>query len=168
MSGRAWSVGRTAEVAGFARAAARRRDEGLRLLVLVDGTCPRWVIEATKGALLPERSSAEVIVTDRNGREIDVTVGRNNTYTFTQPRGRVTIEVTFVREGSGTFFTDVPDTYWAYNEIRWAYDNGYVNGTSASTFSPGASISRQQVWMILALALIVIQLVHNHEFLYQR
>ena len=92
----------------------------------------------------------EVIVTDRNGREIDVTAGRNNTYTFTQPRGRVTIEVTFVREGSSTFFTDVPDTYWAYNEIRWAYDNGYVNGTSASTFSPGASISRQQVWMILA------------------
>ena len=92
----------------------------------------------------------EVIVTDRNGREIDVTAGRNNTYTFTQPRGRVTIEVTFVREGSGAFFTDVPDTYWAYNEIRWAYDNGYVNGTSASTFSPGASISRQQVWMILA------------------
>ena len=92
----------------------------------------------------------EVTVTDRNGREIDVTAGRNNTYTFTQPRGRVTIEVTFVREGSSTFFTDVPDTYWAYNEIRWAYDNGYVNGTSASTFSPGASISRQQVWMILA------------------
>ena len=92
----------------------------------------------------------EVTVTDRNGREIDVTAGRNNTYTFTQPRGRVTIEVTFVREGSGAFFTDVPDTYWAYNEIRWAYDNGYVNGTSASTFSPGASISRQQVWMILA------------------
>ena len=92
----------------------------------------------------------EVIVTDRNGREIDVTAGRNNTYTFTQPRGRVTIEVTFVREGSGAFFTDVPDTYWAYNEIRWAYDNGYVNGTSASTFSPSASISRQQVWMILA------------------
>ncbi len=64
MSGRSWSVGRTAEVAGFARAAARRRDEALRLLVLVDGTCPRWVIDATKGALLPERPNAEVVVSD--------------------------------------------------------------------------------------------------------
>lgn len=92
----------------------------------------------------------EVTVTDRNGREIDVTAGRNNTYTFTQPRGRVTISVTFVREGGGTFFSDVPESFWAYDEIAWAYDNGYVNGTSASSFSPNASISRQQVWMILA------------------
>ena len=92
----------------------------------------------------------EVTVTDRNGREIDVTAGRNNTYTFIQPRGRVTISVTFVREGSGTFFADVPETFWAYDEIKWAYDSGYVNGTSASAFSPNASISRQQVWMILA------------------
>ena len=92
----------------------------------------------------------EVTVTDRNGREIDVTAGRNNTYTFTQPRGRVTIEVTFVREGTSTFFTDVAETYWAYNEIAWAYENGYVNGVTATTFAPGASISRQQIWMILA------------------
>lgn len=92
----------------------------------------------------------EVTVTDRNGREVKVTAERDGTYTFTQPRGRVTISVTFVREGGGTFFSDVPESFWAYDEIAWAYDNGYVNGTSASAFSPNASISRQQVWMILA------------------
>ena len=92
----------------------------------------------------------EVTVTDRNGREVKVTAERNGTYTFTQPRGRVTISVTFVREGGSTFFSDVPESFWAYDEIAWAYDNGYVNGTSASSFSPNASISRQQVWMILA------------------
>ena len=92
----------------------------------------------------------EVTVTDRNGREVKVTAERNGTYTFTQPRGRVTISVTFVREGGSTFFSDVPESFWAYDEIAWAYDNGYVNGTSASAFSPNASISRQQVWMILA------------------
>ena len=92
----------------------------------------------------------EVLVTDRDGDEIRVTANRDGTYTFTQPRGRVTIEVTFVRETGETTFSDVPETYWAYDEIEWAYDNGYVNGTSASTFAPGASISRQQVWMILA------------------
>ena len=92
----------------------------------------------------------QVTVTDRDGDEIRVTANRDGTYTFTQPRGRVTIEVTFVRETGETTFSDVPETYWAYDEIEWAYDNGYVNGTSASTFAPGASISRQQVWMILA------------------
>ena len=92
----------------------------------------------------------DVTVTDRNGRDVRVTAGRNGTYTFEQPRGRVTISVTFVREGATAFFADVPETYWAYDEIAWAYENGYVNGTSATTFAPGASISRQQVWMILA------------------
>ena len=92
----------------------------------------------------------EVIVRDRNGNRVDVTAERNGTYTFEQPRGRVTIEVTFVPTGTATFFTDVPASFWAYDEIKWAYDNGYVNGTSATTFSPNASISRQQVWMILA------------------
>ena len=92
----------------------------------------------------------EVLVTDRDGDEIRVTANRDGTYTFTQPRGRVTIEVTFVRAGESVFFDDVPASFWAYDEIAWAYDNGYVNGTSATTFSPNSSITRQQVWMILA------------------
>ena len=92
----------------------------------------------------------EVIVRDRNGNRVDVTAERNGTYTFEQPRGRVTIEVTFVPTRTATFFNDVPESFWAYNEIAWAYENGYVNGTTTTTFSPNASISRQQVWMILA------------------
>ena len=32
----------------------------------------------------------EVTVTDRSGRDVRVTAGRNNTYTFEQPKGRVT------------------------------------------------------------------------------
>lgn len=92
----------------------------------------------------------EVIVTDRSGRDVRVTAERDGTYTFEQPKGRVTIAVTFVREGTSTFFADVAETYWAYDEIAWAYENGYVNGVTATTFAPGASISRQQIWMILA------------------
>ena len=100
----------------------------------------------------PDRSYEvdEVIVRDRNGNRVDVTAERNGTYTFEQPRGRVTIEVTFVPTGTATFFTDVPESFWAYSEIEWAYENGYVNGTTTTTFGPNSSISRQQVWMILA------------------
>ncbi|MBS6356272.1 S-layer homology domain-containing protein, partial [Oscillibacter sp.] len=115
---------------------------------------PRTPEEGDKVTITPDPDSGyevdEVIVTDRNGREIDVTANRDGTYTFEQPRGRVTIEVTFTRTGESAFFTDVPETFWAYDEIAWAYDNGYVNGTTATTFSPNGSITRQQVWMILA------------------
>ena len=115
---------------------------------------PRTPEAGDKVTITPDPDSGyevdQVTVTDRDGDEIRVTANRDGTYTFTQPRGRVTIEVTFVRETGETTFSDVSETYWAYDEIQWAYDNGYVNGTSASTFAPGASISRQQVWMILA------------------
>lgn len=47
-------------------------------------------------------------------------------------------------------FTDVPEGYWAYGEIIWAYGNGYMSGTSVTTFNPGGTVTRQQVWMILA------------------
>ena len=47
-------------------------------------------------------------------------------------------------------FTDVPADYWAHSEIAWAYENGYVNGSTATTFNPGGTVTRQQVWMILA------------------
>ena len=92
----------------------------------------------------------ELTVTDSDGDEIDVEQESSTEYTFVMPRGRVTVEATFVRTGESTFFTDVPESFWAYDEIKWAYDNGYVNGTSDTTFSPNSSISRQQVWMILA------------------
>ena len=91
-----------------------------------------------------------VTVTDRDGDPVDVTAHRDGTYTFTQPRGRVTIEVTFRETAPAMPFADVPEDYWAYDAIAWAYENGYVSGTSAAAFSPGVSISRQQVWMILA------------------
>ena len=91
-----------------------------------------------------------VTVTDRNGREIDVTEHRNSTWTFEQPRGRVTIAVTFVPAGGTALFADVPEGYWAESAIRYVWENGLMNGTSAASFNPGGTVSRQQVWMILA------------------
>ena len=91
-----------------------------------------------------------VTVTDRNGREIDVTERRNSTWTFEQPRGRVTIAVTFVPVGGTALFADVPEGHWAEAAIRYVWENGLMNGTSAASFNPGGTVSRQQVWMILA------------------
>ena len=92
----------------------------------------------------------ELVVLDSDGDEIDVKRVNSTRYTFEMPRGAVTVEASFARETVETTFDDVGTDYWAYDEIEWAYDSGYMNGTSASTFAPGSSISRQQVWMILA------------------
>ena len=76
----------------------------------------------------------------------------DNKYSFTMPGGAAKIAVTFVKDGTQTVFpfTDVDSGYWARTEIEWAWENGYVNGTSATGFNPGGTITRQQVWMILA------------------
>ena len=92
----------------------------------------------------------EVTVTDRNGDEVEVIDNGDGTFTFEQPRGRVTISVAFRERSAPLPFTDVPEDYWAADAIAWAYTNGYMNGVSAGTFLPGGTISRQQVWMILA------------------
>lgn len=90
----------------------------------------------------------EVSVTDRS-REVDVTPGRNGTYTFEQPHGRVTIAVTFRKIASVLPFDDMPEDFWAAVEITWAYENSYIRGVTANGFTSSSPISRQQVWMIL-------------------
>ena len=76
----------------------------------------------------------------------------DNKYSFTMPGSAAKIAVTFVKDGTQTGFpfTDVSESFWARTEIQWAYENGYVNGTSATGFNPNGTITRQQVWMILA------------------
>ena len=44
----------------------------------------------------------------------------------------------------------MPDGYWAEDAIAWAYENGCMNGNTAVTFNPNGTVSRQQLWMILA------------------
>ena len=96
----------------------------------------------------------ELTVTARNGGEVDLTRKNSSQYTFKMPAGSVVIEVSFIKEEDAPTaemsFGDVPESYWAYSEIQWAYENGYMNGTSATTFNPTGTVTRQQVWMILA------------------
>ena len=98
---------------------------------------------------------SSLTVTDKDGDTVRVSSEGNDKYTFTMPSGAVTVKAVFVREGSPvvtpvTSFTDVAESFWAYNEIQWAAENGYMNGTSATSFNPTGTVTRQQVWMILA------------------
>ncbi len=93
----------------------------------------------------------ELVVTDKNGDTVKFKDKGNGKFSFTMPGSKVTVEAKFVKESASQLpFADVSADYWAYDEIAWAYENGYMNGTSATAFNPGGNVSRQQLWMILA------------------
>ena len=90
-------------------------------------------------------------VTDKDGDRVKVTEGKNGKFTFTMPDGKVTVEAFFTEIEEDVWpFTDVAEDFWARDAIAWAYENGYMNGSSATTFNPNGSVTRQQLWMILA------------------
>lgn len=98
MSGRSWSVGKTAEVAGFARASARRRDERLLLHVLVDSACPHWIGCAVRDALVPQRPGGEVLVygflgAPHDPRDVDAAI------MLVGERSSVEVPLTYARRG---------------------------------------------------------------------
>ena len=51
---------------------------------------------------------------------------------------------------SGSYpFTDCTNSSWYDTELTWAYQNGIINGTSATSFSPNNEITRQELAQIL-------------------
>ena len=114
---------------------------------------PRTPSEGETVTITPDPDAGyevdEVIVTDRNGDEVEVTANRNGTYTFKQPRGRVTIEVTFVRTDSGLPFIDVAENAWYYDAVEYVYENGMMNGTGSNVFSPNATTTRGMIVTML-------------------
>ncbi|WP_300135112.1 S-layer homology domain-containing protein [uncultured Oscillibacter sp.] len=93
----------------------------------------------------------ELTVTDKDGDTVKLQSKGGNKYTFTMPGSKVTVEATFTLEKEENLpFADVAEDYWAVEEITWAYENGYMNGVSAERFAPGNTVTRQQLWMVLA------------------
>ena len=90
----------------------------------------------------------ELIVTDSDGDKISIHDRGDGKYTFTMPRGRVTVEATFVEtveEPETLPFVDVPTGAYYYDAVAWAVENGVTSGTSATTFSPDNACTRAQM-----------------------
>ena len=93
----------------------------------------------------------EIIVTDKDGNTVEVTRNPDGSYSFTQPEGAVTIEVTFRPAGEAEMpCTDVAEGDWFYDAVSYVYANGLMDGTSGTTFEPDANMTRAMVWAILA------------------
>ena len=92
----------------------------------------------------------EVTVTDRFGDTVEVTENADGTYTFTMPNGQVKVEVTFVEATPEPLpFTDVAETDWFHDAVRYVYDNGLMDGVGDGQFAPNATTTRAQLVTIL-------------------
>ncbi len=54
-----------------------------------------------------------------------------------------------VNNNVSTKFTDVPSGRYYTGYVAWAVNNGFVNGTSSTTFSPDKAVTRQQFAVIV-------------------
>ena len=88
-----------------------------------------------------------VAVTDRFGEAVAVTENADGTYVFTMPNGQVTVTVTF--EQAPLPFHDVTEGDWFYDAVRYAYENGLMDGVGEGLFAPNSETTRAQLVTIL-------------------
>ncbi|MCL1873256.1 MAG: S-layer homology domain-containing protein, partial [Clostridiales bacterium] len=51
-------------------------------------------------------------------------------------------------EGNG-FFTDVPESVWYYEDVKYVFEAGLMDGTGDNKFSPGISVTRAMLVTVL-------------------
>ena len=85
-------------------------------------------------------------VTDKNGKEIELTNKGDGKYTFKMPASKVTVKATFMEDNTMlNFFVDVPVDAYYYDAVLWAAKAGITSGTSDTTFSPNNPCTRAQM-----------------------
>ena len=89
----------------------------------------------------------KLTVTDSKGNELELTDKGSGKYTFAMPGSSVKIQVSFkeIAEQVTNPFTDVYESDYYYDAVLWAVANGVTAGTSATTFSPNAPVTRAQM-----------------------
>lgn len=95
----------------------------------------------------------DVIVTDPEGNEIDVTVDKDGNYTFEMPEGGATVEVIFGCDGGDLCvshsFGDVTHDDWFHDTVDWAVDEGIFHGYDNGTFGPNDTLTREQAATVM-------------------
>ena len=97
-----------------------------------------------------------VVVTDKDGDKITVTKKTATKYTFTMPKSRVDVKVTFKVEQtepeqpSEMPFVDVVKDAWYYPAVEYVYNNELMNGTNGGlTFEPNVNLNRAMMAAVL-------------------
>lgn len=89
-------------------------------------------------------------VTDGNGKNVAL-VENAGKYTFTMPASNITVKATFTEdeEAFDNPFVDVNEDDWFYGNVMYVYENGIMEGTSKTTFSPKVNTTRGMIVNIL-------------------
>lgn len=92
-----------------------------------------------------------ITVTDKNGKPVEVTQKPDGTYTFKQPNGKVTIEVTYrpIDRPWNNPFSDVSESDWFYEAVKFVHQRGLMGGYGDGRFGPNDTLSRAQLAQIL-------------------
>lgn len=104
--------------------------------------------------IVPQPESGYVVeavtVTDADGEAFAVTALEDGTYQFIQPRGMVTISVTFAKKPVELLpFVDVAAEDWYGDAVATVYARGLMTGTAEDTFAPELAATRGMVVSIL-------------------
>ena len=97
----------------------------------------------------------KVTVTDKNGSVIPVAQNADGTYRFTMPNSPVTVTPAFEKIADRTDtdvcdkFRDVSEDAWYHDAVRWAVDNGIMNGVASDLFDPDGAATRAMVVTML-------------------
>ncbi len=105
----------------------------------------------------------KITVTDQNNKPVNVKDNGNGTFTFTQPRGKVSIRATFQtvqpssdwascsKDGNCLVhaYTDTSATAWYHDGVHYCLQNGLMGGYGNGTFGPNDNLSRAQLAQIL-------------------
>lgn len=92
-----------------------------------------------------------VKVVDKDGKDVAVTV-KDGKYVFTMPASAVTVTGSFKAETPAPValpFTDVKSGNWFYDAVKYAYEQGLMTGTSATTFAPNGTMNRAMIVTVL-------------------
>ncbi len=90
----------------------------------------------------------QLTVTDKNGKELELSDQGKGKYTFTMPGSKVTVAASFKLIEStpeAPAFEDVDTNAWYADAVKWAVEQGVTSGTSDTTFSPDATCTRAQM-----------------------
>lgn len=87
----------------------------------------------------------ELVVTDKDGKKLELTDKGNGQYTFTMPSGKVEVAAEFVKEVEVSPFADVATDAYYYDAVKWAVNKGITNGVSEMLFGPDQACTRAQI-----------------------
>ncbi|MEL7565660.1 MAG: S-layer homology domain-containing protein, partial [Dehalobacterium sp.] len=120
--------------------------------------------EATAGSKVnitvtadPGYEIEEITVEDSTGKEIKVTKNSDGTYSFTMPGSAVTISATFkaiapelpTEPEKVMSFVDVRSGDWFYQPAHFVFSKDLFTGTTETTFSPSAPMTRGMLVTVL-------------------